>query len=76
MVRIRKAKELLEGSRLGLGVIAKKLGLDKSNFMKSFKKATGVTPREWRRGEGRCEEGEMEITDLPIFSPDSPVLRV
>lgn len=76
MVRIKKAKELLEGSRLPLRVIAKKLGLDKSNLIKSFKKMTGVTPIEWRRGGGdKIGDNEIAITELPIFSPDSLMMR-
>jgi AraC-like DNA-binding protein len=48
-VRINKAKELLENTELPLKVIAKKVGVDKSNLNKSFKKVTSVTPMEWRR---------------------------
>jgi len=48
-IRINKAKELLEGTDLPLKSIAKKLGLDKSNLNKCFKKVTNVTPMEWRR---------------------------
>jgi len=48
-IRIEKAKELLENTDLPLKVIARKLGLDKSNLNKCFKKATNCTPIEWRR---------------------------
>ena len=53
-IRIEKAKELLENTDLPLKVIARKLGLDKSNLNKCFKKATNVTPMEWRRINRRC----------------------
>jgi YesN/AraC family two-component response regulator len=48
-VRIEKAKYLLEITDLPLKIIAGKVGLDKSNLNKSFKKSTGLTPMEWRR---------------------------
>lgn len=50
-VRIDKAKELLENTELPLKTIAYKLGLDKSNLNKCFKKLTGSTPMEWRKGK-------------------------
>lgn len=49
-IRIEKAKELLENTELPLKIIARKLGLDKSNLNKCFKKLTGNTPMEWRKG--------------------------
>jgi len=52
VIRINKAKELLESTDLPLKIIAKKLGLDKSNLNKCFKKVTSVTPMEWRRMNG------------------------
>ena len=48
-VRVEKAKYLLEKTDLPLKIIAGKVGLDKSNLNKCFKKMTRVTPIEWRR---------------------------
>jgi AraC-like DNA-binding protein len=48
MVRIEKAKELLEFTDLPVKMIAYKLGLDHSNLTKQFKRFTGFTPRQWR----------------------------
>jgi len=47
-VRIKQAKNLLVTTNLNITSIAKKVGLDKSNFNIQFKKATGKTPSSWR----------------------------
>ena len=48
-VRIQHAKRLLEKTDLNIGLIAVKVGLDKSNFNIQFKKHTGKTPSDWRK---------------------------
>jgi AraC-like DNA-binding protein len=48
-VRIEKAKHLLDHTDYTVGLIAVKVGLDKSNFNLQFKKLTGLTPTEWRK---------------------------
>jgi AraC-like DNA-binding protein len=47
-IRIEHAKKLLETSDLNVGLIAVKVGLDKSNLNIQFKKLTGSTPSQWR----------------------------
>jgi AraC-like DNA-binding protein len=47
-IRIEKAKEYLEASNIPIKGIAFRIGLDRSNFSKCFKKLTGTTPTEWR----------------------------
>lgn len=47
-VRIENAKTLLQNTDRTIRDIAKKVGLDKSNFIKQFKNVTGKTPTEWR----------------------------
>ena len=47
-IRIDKAKELLANSEMSLKLIAMRVGLDQSNLVKSFKRVTGYTPRQWR----------------------------
>ena len=47
-VRMEKVKEMLENSDLSLKVIAIRVGLDRSNLLRCFKKFTGCTPRQWR----------------------------
>lgn len=48
-LRLKKAKELLEGTSLKVGEIAAKVGYDSiPYFIKSFKKAYGKTPNEYR----------------------------
>jgi two-component system response regulator YesN len=49
-VRIRKAKEMLRDSSLPIGVIAEKIGYySATSFNRWFKKATGLSPGEYRR---------------------------
>lgn len=48
-VRIEHAKKLLENTDQTIGLIAVKVGLDKSNFNLQFKKHTGRTPSDWRK---------------------------
>jgi AraC-like DNA-binding protein len=48
-VRIKHAKILLSTTELNIGLIAVRVGLDKSNFNIQFKKLTGKTPSEWRK---------------------------
>jgi AraC-like DNA-binding protein len=47
-VRIEKAKDLLVETDHTIERIAAKVGLDRSNLEKQFKKLTEKTPREWR----------------------------
>jgi transcriptional regulator GlxA family with amidase domain len=47
-VRIEHAKKLLVTTNVNIELIAKSVGLDRSNFNIQFKKATGKTPSAWR----------------------------
>lgn len=48
--RMRQAKRLLKHSRLSVSIIASRVGYDNfSYFSKAFKKATGLTPQEYRK---------------------------
>lgn len=48
--RMQQAQRLLKHSRLSVSLIASKVGYDNfSYFSKAFKKATGLTPQEYRR---------------------------
>lgn len=47
-IRVEKAKEYLEASDIPIKGIAFRIGLDRTNFAKCFKKLTGATPTEWR----------------------------
>lgn len=51
-IRIENAKVLLENTDKTIREIAKKVGLDKSNFIIQFKHCTGKTPTEWRKNPG------------------------
>ncbi|MBC7105047.1 MAG: helix-turn-helix domain-containing protein, partial [Firmicutes bacterium] len=55
MVRLEKAKELLLGSDLPVGVIAREVGYPDANyFSRIFKKRERVSPTEYRLRAGRC----------------------
>ncbi|MBX7255145.1 MAG: helix-turn-helix domain-containing protein [Candidatus Hydrogenedentes bacterium] len=48
-LRIDRAKELLRRTRLGVGDVAKRVGIrDASNFSKLFRKFEGVSPQQYR----------------------------
>jgi AraC-like DNA-binding protein len=47
-IRIGKAKDLLIETDHSIERIAARVGLDRSNLEKQFKKLTEKTPREWR----------------------------
>jgi AraC-like DNA-binding protein len=47
-IRISKAKDLLIETDHTIERIASRVGLDRSNLEKQFKKLTDKTPREWR----------------------------
>jgi YesN/AraC family two-component response regulator len=59
-VRIERAKELLETSELSVEQIARKIGIDKSNLCKQFKRLTGKTPTEWRSANGQWAIGNWQ----------------
>ena len=48
-VRIAKAKDLLENTALSIDIVARRVGLDKSNLNKQFKRLMGTTPIAWKR---------------------------
>lgn len=49
--RIERAKELLTSTRMTLQAIAEAVGYTEgNNFQIAFKRVTGMTPGEWRRG--------------------------
>lgn len=47
-VRIEHAKRLLETTGLSIDTIAGRVGLDRSNLSKQFRKLMGVSPGQWR----------------------------
>jgi AraC-like DNA-binding protein len=52
-VRLEEAKRLLRGGRYGVARIAQECGFSSSGyFIRVFKKATGLTPQQYRRGSG------------------------
>ena len=48
LIRVQRAMLLLETTELTVETIADKVGLDKTNLNKQFKKMTGTTPYAWR----------------------------
>lgn len=53
-IRIGKAKDLLIETDHSIERIAARVGLDRSNLEKQFKKLTEKTPREWRMENKRA----------------------
>ena len=50
IVRLKKAKELIETTPLSIKQIMAEVGIkDKSNFCRDFKKTYGVSPVKYRR---------------------------
>jgi transcriptional regulator GlxA family with amidase domain len=50
-LRVQEAQRLLATTRMSLGEIAAATGFyDQSHFTKRFRKVTGVTPSEYRKG--------------------------
>jgi transcriptional regulator GlxA family with amidase domain len=47
-IRMEHAKNLLETTDLSMKIIAIRVGIDKRNFNRQFKKLTGTTPKLWR----------------------------
>jgi len=62
LVRIEKAMYLLENTDLKVETIATKVGLDRTNLNKQFKKVQGVSPSTWR------EEQERKARSLYVKS--------
>jgi AraC-like DNA-binding protein len=48
LIRVEHAKNLLETTDLTMKIIANRVGLDKRNLNRQFKKLTGATPKQWR----------------------------
>lgn len=48
-VRMGKTAEFLQHTEFTITHIAKRVGLDKSNLIRQFKKRTGMTPNLWRK---------------------------
>ena len=49
LLRLEKAKELLEGSEMKIEDVAEKVGYNSSySFARFFKKHMGVSPKEYR----------------------------
>ena len=53
VIRIEKAKELLETTDLPIKMVAEKVGYDIRNFNRQFKKNTKTAPLIWRRSYGK-----------------------
>jgi two-component system response regulator YesN len=64
-LRIHKSCQMLNSGNYSISEIASATGFnDYFYFLKTFKKITGVTPRQYQLGEG---------TDLNLFSGNIPV---
>jgi transcriptional regulator GlxA family with amidase domain len=48
MIRVEKAMELLENTELTIDAIAARVGIDRTNLNKQFKKIKGISPGKWR----------------------------
>lgn len=60
-LRIQKACQLLRGTGLSIHEIAAQTGIDDYfYFNKVFKRATGLTPSQYRKADGLSEEGSHE----------------
>jgi YesN/AraC family two-component response regulator len=73
-VRIEHGKELLELTNKTICEIARKVGLDKSNFIIQFKRLTGKTPSEWRNDPEMSQLVTTEINteSLPAYTKSLP----
>lgn len=58
IIRIEHAKRLLETTDLSMKIIACRVGIDKRNFNRQFKKLTGTTPKQWRNDHYNAQ-GEL-----------------
>lgn len=68
--RLTEAYRLLGRTRLGIGVIAQRLGyVSSQQFAHAFRRVVGVTPSAWRKEERRREVGEA---GTHIASPADP----
>jgi transcriptional regulator GlxA family with amidase domain len=64
-LRIRKAKEYLETTRLSIKEIRREIGArDESHFIRDFKKVYGVPPAQLRSQVGSAEHGAEEASSL------------
>ncbi len=53
-LRVEKAKELLRRTRLGIGEVGRRVGIDdQSNFSKLFRRHAGMSPGDYRAKTGR-----------------------
>jgi AraC-like DNA-binding protein len=48
IIRMEHVKNLLETTDLSMKIIAIRVGIDKRNLNRQFKKLTGTTPKQWR----------------------------
>lgn len=55
LVRLRRAKQLLESSALSVKEVATSVGLDASRFVREFRRAYGATPLQ---GRGHSQHGK------------------
>jgi two-component system response regulator YesN len=61
-VRVEHTKMLLENTDLTIEQIAPKIGLDKSNLDRQFKKLTKKTPTAWRKDHKHQQRNSMTNT--------------
>lgn len=58
IIRIEQGKRMLETTDLSMKIIAIRVGIDKRNFNRQFKKLTGSTPKQWRNDHYNAQ-GEL-----------------
>lgn len=60
-VRVNRAKQLLADTRLPIGEIADKVGINnRTTFLRIFKRTEGVTPQSYRSSTQQDHAGHAE----------------
>ncbi len=80
LLRIERAKELLKRNDFTVSLVANEVGFkDLSNFIRQFKKNTGVTPTMYRKQRPECKtlcvnvHAGRRVCQLP--QPQKPFLQ-
>lgn len=73
-VRVQKAKDMLQNSRMPIEQISSRVGLDRSNLTKQFRKLTGKTPTDFRKEPDSIDIFDMNINNAlnRTIAPNSP----